>query len=133
MTQDSAVTRVLGITVLADFILNEGIDGILDNLTRRVGATAVAVIEPDDRVWPGRSRRTSRRVIGTKRRWLLQYAPPMLRFTASISITWVAWVNRRRTSDGNRRVVRFSWLGSVMGSIPIGPRIAQARGAVNAV
>jgi hypothetical protein len=35
--------RFLGITVLADFVLNEGIDGVLDNLTRRAGATAVAI------------------------------------------------------------------------------------------
>jgi hypothetical protein len=35
--------RFLGITVLADFILNEGINGVLDNLTLRAGATAVAI------------------------------------------------------------------------------------------
>ena len=28
---------------MADFILNEGVDGVLDNITRRAGATAVAV------------------------------------------------------------------------------------------
>jgi hypothetical protein len=38
-----ATGRFLGITVLADFILNEGIDGVLDNITRRAGANAVAV------------------------------------------------------------------------------------------
>lgn len=32
-----------GITVLADFILNEGVDGVLDNLTERAGVTAVAL------------------------------------------------------------------------------------------
>ncbi|MFH1572247.1 MAG: hypothetical protein ABIL09_29925 [Gemmatimonadota bacterium] len=35
--------RLLGITVLGDYLLNEGIDGILDNLVERAGATAVAV------------------------------------------------------------------------------------------
>ena len=35
--------RFLGITVLADFVLNEGIDVVLDNLTQRAGATAVAI------------------------------------------------------------------------------------------
>ena len=35
--------RFLGITVLADFILNEGIDGVLDNIAQRAGATAVAI------------------------------------------------------------------------------------------
>ena len=33
--------RLLGITVLGDFILNEGVDGVLDNL-QKCGATAVA-------------------------------------------------------------------------------------------
>ncbi|MDP6701099.1 MAG: hypothetical protein QGH25_15735, partial [Candidatus Latescibacteria bacterium] len=33
--------RFLGITVLGDFILNEGVDGVLDNL-EKCGATAVA-------------------------------------------------------------------------------------------
>ena len=33
--------RVLGVTVLADFILSEGIEAIVDNI-KRVGATAVA-------------------------------------------------------------------------------------------
>ena len=32
-----------GITVLADFILNEGVDSVLDNLTERAGVTAVAL------------------------------------------------------------------------------------------
>lgn len=36
-------TRTFGITVLADFILNEGIDGVLDTLTQRAGVTAVAL------------------------------------------------------------------------------------------
>ena len=35
--------RFLGITVLADFILNEGVDGVLDNLINRAGVTAVAL------------------------------------------------------------------------------------------
>lgn len=35
--------RFLGITVLADFIINEGVDGVLDNLVDRAGATAVAL------------------------------------------------------------------------------------------
>ena len=35
--------RLFGITVLADFVLNEGIDGILDNITERAGANAIAV------------------------------------------------------------------------------------------
>lgn len=35
--------RLFGITVLADFILNEGVEGILDNITQRAGANAVAV------------------------------------------------------------------------------------------
>ncbi len=35
--------RMLGITVLADFILNEGVDAVLENLVDRAGATAVAV------------------------------------------------------------------------------------------
>ena len=35
--------RFLGITVMADFILNEGVAGILDNITRRAGATAVGL------------------------------------------------------------------------------------------
>ena len=35
--------RLLGITVLADFILNEGVDAVLDNLVNRAGATAVAL------------------------------------------------------------------------------------------
>lgn len=35
--------RFLGITVLADFIINEGVDGVLDNLINRAGVTAVAL------------------------------------------------------------------------------------------
>jgi len=35
--------RTFGITVLADFILNEGVDGVLDTLTQRAGVTAVAL------------------------------------------------------------------------------------------
>ncbi len=35
--------RLFGITVLADFVLNEGIEGILDNITGRAGANAIAV------------------------------------------------------------------------------------------
>jgi hypothetical protein len=35
--------RTLGITVLADFILSEGVDAVLDNVVRRAGATAVAL------------------------------------------------------------------------------------------
>lgn len=35
--------RFLGITVLGDFIINEGVERVLDNLTRRACATAVAV------------------------------------------------------------------------------------------
>ena len=35
--------RLLGITVLADFIINEGVDAVLDNLVSRAGATAVAL------------------------------------------------------------------------------------------
>ena len=34
---------MLGITVLADFILNEGVEAVLDNLVERAGATAVAL------------------------------------------------------------------------------------------
>ena len=36
-------TRPLGITVLADFIINEGIDGVLHNITQRAGASMVAL------------------------------------------------------------------------------------------
>jgi len=35
--------RLFGITVLADFVLNEGVEGILDNITERAGANAIAV------------------------------------------------------------------------------------------
>ncbi len=35
--------RTLGITVLADFILSEGVDAVLDNVVDRAGATAVAL------------------------------------------------------------------------------------------
>lgn len=35
--------RFLGITILGDFILNEGVDAILDNVVKRAGATAVAL------------------------------------------------------------------------------------------
>lgn len=35
--------RFLGITVLSDFILNEGVDGVLDNVAQRAGASAVAL------------------------------------------------------------------------------------------
>lgn len=35
--------RLFGITVLADFVVNEGIDGILDHITERAGANAIAV------------------------------------------------------------------------------------------
>ena len=35
--------RTLGITVLADFILSEGVDAVLDNVVGRAGATAVAL------------------------------------------------------------------------------------------
>lgn len=35
--------RTLGITVLADFILSEGVDAVLDNIIDRAGATAVAL------------------------------------------------------------------------------------------
>lgn len=35
--------RLFGITVLADFVLNEGVDGTLDNITERAGANAIAV------------------------------------------------------------------------------------------
>lgn len=35
--------RVLGVTVLTDFLLNEGVEGILDNIVGRAGANAVAV------------------------------------------------------------------------------------------
>ncbi|NKB72027.1 MAG: hypothetical protein GKR89_33535 [Candidatus Latescibacteria bacterium] len=38
-----AKMRALGITVLADFIVNEGVEGILDNITQRAGATMVAL------------------------------------------------------------------------------------------
>jgi hypothetical protein len=38
-----ATKRFLGITVLSDFILNEGVEGVLDTLTQRAGATAVAL------------------------------------------------------------------------------------------
>lgn len=34
--------RFLGITVLADFVQNEGVDGVLENVARRAGASAVA-------------------------------------------------------------------------------------------
>jgi len=40
MTADK---RFLGITVYADYIINEGIDAVLDNLTKRAGANAVAI------------------------------------------------------------------------------------------
>ena len=43
MPDPGTTARLLGITVLGDFILNEGIDPILDNLTGRAGATAVAL------------------------------------------------------------------------------------------
>jgi hypothetical protein len=35
--------RTLGITVLADFILSDGVDAVLDNVVERAGATAVAL------------------------------------------------------------------------------------------
>ena len=35
--------RVLGITILGDFILNEGINAVLNNVVERAGATAVAL------------------------------------------------------------------------------------------
>jgi hypothetical protein len=35
--------RTLGITVLADFILSEGVEAVLDNVVERAGATAVAL------------------------------------------------------------------------------------------
>ena len=38
-----ATGRFLGITVLVGLPLTEGIDGVLDNITRRAGATAVAI------------------------------------------------------------------------------------------
>ncbi|MDP6778545.1 MAG: hypothetical protein QGI83_17460 [Candidatus Latescibacteria bacterium] len=42
MQTDRKEARLLGITVLADFILNEGVDGVLKNVVERAGATAVA-------------------------------------------------------------------------------------------
>ena len=35
--------RFLGITVLGDFIINEGVEGVLDNVVGRAGATAVGL------------------------------------------------------------------------------------------
>ena len=43
MTRAHHTGRFLGITVLADFILNEGVEGVLDNIVQRAGATAVAL------------------------------------------------------------------------------------------
>ena len=42
MQKDKDSRRFLGITVLADFILNEGIEAVLENVVDRAGATAVA-------------------------------------------------------------------------------------------
>ena len=38
-----AEERLFGVVVLADFVLSEGIDAVLDNVTERVGATAIGV------------------------------------------------------------------------------------------
>ena len=43
MTEAGTSGRLLGITVLADYILNEGIDGALSQIADRAGATAVAL------------------------------------------------------------------------------------------
>lgn len=43
MTDAKTPARLLGITVLADYILNEGIDGVLSQVVDRAGATAVAI------------------------------------------------------------------------------------------
>ena len=42
MNGDRKSRRFLGITVLADFILNEGIENILRNVIHKAGATAIA-------------------------------------------------------------------------------------------
>ena len=42
MLQGERAKRFFGITVLGDFVLSEGIDQVLDNLTEVAGATAVA-------------------------------------------------------------------------------------------
>ena len=42
MQKDKIPKRFLGITVLADFVLNEGIEGVLRNVVDRAGATAIA-------------------------------------------------------------------------------------------
>lgn len=39
----SAEKRFLGVTVFPEYIQSEGVDGVLDNLLRRVGANAVAI------------------------------------------------------------------------------------------
>ena len=43
MPESETSRRFLGITVMADFILYEGIDRVLDNLVEKAGATAVAL------------------------------------------------------------------------------------------
>jgi hypothetical protein len=43
MQPDRAQRRFLGITVLADFIICEGVDRVLENVVERAGATAVAL------------------------------------------------------------------------------------------
>lgn len=52
MPQAAAPPRFVGITMMPEWIQSEGIDGVLDNLTRRAKVTAVAtspyVMEPSD-------------------------------------------------------------------------------------
>jgi len=43
MQEDRASRRLLGITVLADFIIYEGVDRVLENVVEQAGATAVAL------------------------------------------------------------------------------------------
>lgn len=43
MTTQTQSSRTLGITVLADFVLSEGVDAVLDHVVGRAGATAVAL------------------------------------------------------------------------------------------
>ena len=44
MHRNSSTERFLGITALADFIISEGVDQVLENVVGRAGATAVGEI-----------------------------------------------------------------------------------------
>ena len=42
MTPSDGDRRMLGITVMMDFVLNEGVENVLDSVVERAGATAIA-------------------------------------------------------------------------------------------